>query len=308
MKNKKIIIGLVVVAAIAGLFLVTKYIFSKKPLKVAAKAGKVQTPAPVKKAISKGKGVLTVRIIGTKNTELPLRIRAFKNLDSRASVYETSFLANRAQELSPGTYDIEVDTLPQKIFKNIRVSEGKENVENLGSITGAILVKALNTQGKSAYYSLRMLYTRSNDMVASAVTNRGIEILPGVYDIEIGMIPRQFKKDVKIDVGKETVIDIGCITGTLNVKTLDENKKEVRYSYKVTKTDNNELVTASVTNRPLEIVQGTYNIEILSYPKQEKKNVKVNAVKEEAVELVIETPKVTEKVKQVVSAAPKAKK
>lgn len=308
MKNKNIIIGLVIAAVVVGLFLIAKSTPPKKQLKPAAKASKAPAPVPVKKAISKGKGALTVKIVNSKKSELPLRIRAFRNIDAKTSVYESTFFANKIQELTPGTYDIEVDTLPQKIFKDLRVTEGKENTEDLGSITGAITIKALNAQGKSAYYPLRVLYSKSDNMVASSMTNRSTEILPGTYDVELGTSPRQIKKDLRVEAGKELSLDIGCITGTLNVKTLDQNKKEVRYSYKVTRADNNETVTSSVTNRPIEIVQGTYNIEIMSSPKQEKKNVNLSSGKEEIVEFMVETPKVPEKVKQAAPAAPKAKK
>lgn len=294
MDKKKLIIGVVVIAAIIGLIVIIKSVGSKAASKksVAAVKGakKGMANMPVKKAISKGKGALTVKILNAKNIEIPMRIKVFKVLDSRASVYSASTVGSRTQELLPGSYDIEIDTTPQEIFKNVKVNEGKETMEDLGCVTGALTVKTINSKKAPAYYPLRVLYGKTNEMVTAFMTNKTLEIIPGVYDIEIGTSPRQYKKDVKIEAGKETIADLGCLTGTLVVKTTDEDKKDVRCSVRIMKADSNEIVASSNTNKPIELVKGKYNIEVMSSPKQSKKDVAINTGEESTLEFTVTAP------------------
>lgn len=299
MKNKNLIISIVTVAVILGVIFIAKPFAEKKVAKKAAPARKVEKlstvakkpPAvPGKRAISKDKGGLTVKVMDSKKRELPLRVRAFRSVDAKSSVYQTAFFTNRMQELSPGTYDIEIGTIPQKIYKNIKVVNGKENVEDLGFITGSLIVKVLNHKKEEANYPLRILYSKTNDMVVTATTNRPVEIMPGVYDIEVGTLPRQVKKDIRIEAGKEAALDLGSIAGFIIVKAVDENQKEVRLAARITKSDTNELVTSITTNRPIEILEGTYNVEVYSTPKQDKKGVKVNAGEETSIDFLVQAP------------------
>ncbi|MBI4974620.1 MAG: hypothetical protein HZC19_02255 [Candidatus Omnitrophica bacterium] len=300
MKNKSLIFGLIAVAIVVGIALIAKPFAAKKPAKKGAPAPTVKmekkaAQIPAKKAISKDKGGLTVRIVDSKNKEMPLRIRAFKSITAKSSVYLTSLAANKMQEVLPGTYDIEIDTIPQTIYKNISVVRGKEKILDLGSITGSINIKALNAKKTTASYPVKILHSKSKDMVAGTTSDRPVEVFPGVYDVEIGTIPVQVRKEIKVDPGKEAISDLGCTTGTLLVKALDENKKEVRLGLRITKSENNELVTSTATNRPLEILQGVYNVEISSTPKQDRKDVKVNAGEDTLIEFLVQAPAVPPK-------------
>jgi hypothetical protein len=292
MRNKKLIIGIVIAVAFIGFILITKTILSKamgrKPV-AAAKGAKDIVKAPLKKVISKGKAGLTVKILNSKNMEIPIKIRAFKVIDGRSSVYASSSVGGRMQEVAPGTYDIEVDTVPQKIFKNIKAVQGRENVENLGCVTGSLIIKTVNSKKAAAFYPMRILYPNAGDMVTAYMTNKAIEIIPGVYDIEIGTSPRQYKKGVRVDAGKEVVVDLGCVAGTILVKTVDEHGKDVRCSVKIMRSNTMEVISSTASNKPIEIGKGSYNIDILSYPKQSKKAVSVNAGEESVVKFVIKS-------------------
>ena len=293
MKNKNLVIGLVVVVAIIGMILIGRSFISKKPGKKAtplARAAKGIAPVPAKKAISKDRGALTVKILDSKKKDLALRIRAFKSIDGRSSAYVASFISNRMQELLPGSYDIEIATTPERIYKNVKVVKGEENIENLGPITGSINVTALNAVGKNASYSVKILHSQSNDIAVTITTNRPVEILPGVYDVEVGTLPRQVKKDVKIEAGKEARLDFGRATGSIMVKAIDENKKEVRYGVRITKSANDEFVATTPTNRPIELLKDIYNIEVSATPKQGKKDVRVNVGEETVVEFLVQAP------------------
>ncbi len=294
MKNKNLIVGLaVVVLIIIGIIFVVKPLTSKKAVKktpVAMKAEKGKPQIPAKKTFSKDMGGLTVKALDSKNKEISIKAKAFKSIDSKSSIYVASLVSGRMQELAPGNYDIEIDTAPQMIYKNIGVSSGKETVEDLGHLTGSINIKALNAKKKDASFPVRILHTKSNIVVTSTNTNMTIEISPGIYDVEIGTTPIQFKKDVKIEAGKEHVLDLGCTTGILTVKAIDENGKEARYTTRIKRVDNNGIVATGITNRAIEIQQGTYNIEVSSNPAQVKKDIKLNAGEEVSLEFTVQTP------------------
>ena len=302
MANKKLIIGIIVITAFIGLILVTKSILlkgkGKKAVPAALGVKKAPGKEPAKKIISKGKGALTVKIANSKKVEIPVRLRAFKVIDNDSSVYSASFVAGRMQELLPGDYDIEIDSVPQKIYKGIRVSQGKETVEDLGCLTGSMHVRTLNSKKGASYYPVRILYPNTSEMVTAYMTNKSLEIAPGVYDIEIVTLPRIYQRNVKVDAGKEALIDLGCITGTLTVKTASEDNKTVRTNLRVLKTDSNEIVSSSLSNRPIEIAEGKYDIDVLSTPRQSKKNVVIKAGEDTVVEFVVKAPPVPAKAKK----------
>jgi hypothetical protein len=126
--------------------------------------------------------------------------------------------------------------------------------------------------------------------VTSAMTNRPVEVLSGSYDVEIGITPKIVESNVRVESGKNAVLDLGAVTGAVIVKAADENKKEARYGVRIRKAANNELAVSGITNRPIELFQGTYNIEIASVPVQVKKDVKVNAGEEVSVEFLVQAP------------------
>lgn len=301
MKIRKIIIGVVVIIAFIGLILIIKSAVSKKMPKKALTAAAAKK-APVKKVISKGKGALTVRILNSKNTEVPMKVKVFKVADGRSSVYISSTVGGRTQELLPGTYDIEIDTVPQRIYKNIKVEQGREALEDLGSVTGSLIIKTVNAKKLATHYPLRILFANTDDMVTAYVTNKAIDIIPGVYDIEVGTSPRVYKKDIKIDAGKENMVDMGCLTGTLVVKVTDEDKKDVRCGVRVTRAPANEIISSTTSNKPIDLGKGSYNIEIMSYPKQSKKDVKINIGEESVIEFTVAKPVAPQK---PIAAAPK---
>ncbi len=308
MRNQKLIIGIIVVAAFIGFILLAKTMLligkGKKPLPAARDLKGGAGKALAKKVISKGKGALAVKILNCKNAEIPMKVKIFKATEPQSSVYTASTVGGRTQELLPGTYDIEVDTVPQKIFKNVKVDEGRETVKDLGCLTGILVVKTINAKKSPAYYPLRILYGKTNEMVTASMTNKAFEIVPGVYDIEIGTSPRQYKKDIKVEAGKESIADLGCLTGTLIIKTADENKKDVRCSVRVIKADTNEIISSSTSNKPVELGKGKYNIDVMSSPRQGRKDVAVNAGEESVIEFTVIAPKAPAPRPPAVKAAP----
>jgi hypothetical protein len=297
MKPKGIMIIVVLLAvAVGGLYLAIKLPKSLHKAKAAkaavataqkpgaaASAKKAPLPAP-KKIISKGKGALVIKLADAAGKPASRRMKAFKATDHRSSEYVASFTCNKTQELLPGTYDIEIETVPQKIYKNLNVSLEKETVEDLGCLTGLLKVTAVNAQGKSASYPVRVLYPKSDIVVTTLTTGKqAAEIVAGTYDLEIALIPKQARKDVRLEAGKETAIDLGCITGMLNVSSVDNNNNPVRSTTRIKKSESGELVATGVTNKPIELAEGIYTIEVSSKPAQVHKDVKIKAGQETAV-------------------------
>ena len=292
MKNKMFIMGIVVaIAMIVGIFFVARPSGARKT-KAAAPAIKAEKPkaqTAAQKAISKGMGGITVKVINSKGKEEFLKVKAFSVIDPKSSIFTAGLTTNRMQELSPGTYDIEVDTTPQKIYKNIKVAADKENVLDLGCPTGSVTVKALNSKKKEASYLVRLVTPKSYILVTAGTTNRPLEVMPGIYDIEIDTAPRLVKKAVKLEAGKETAIDLGVVTGGLIVKVLDEKGKDMRYTTRVRNASTSEIISSGPSNRVMEIQPGAYNIEVLTSPVQTKKDVKVIAGEQASVEVTVQS-------------------
>ena len=295
MKKKIVIIAIVIVVAVLTVVFVRKPSSVGKTVKktapAAAKAKTRETSAiPAKKTFSKGMGGLTVKIKGSNDKPQSLRIKAFSADSGISSVFSTTFTSDRMQELLPGTYDIEIDTVPAKIYKNINVSEGKETVQDLGVVTGSLEVKALNSKKRDAPISVKIIRPKSNLTVTAVMANRPIEIVPGLYNVDIETLPRQTKNDVKIEGGKETVLDLGVVSGSLMIKAEDENKKEARLSVRIKNPATNTVTASSVTNRALEIGPGEYDVDVLATPVQTKKGVKVSAGEETTLEFTFQAP------------------
>lgn len=295
MKNKAVVAGVVVaVVVLAIIFIKHPFTHGKAANKAvqAAKAekGKPAAALPVKKTFAKGMGALTVKVKGSNDKPQNLKIRAFSAGNKNSSVFVAAFATERMQELFPGNYDLEIETTPAQIYKNVYVSEGKETVQDLGAATGSINIKALNSKNKDASIPAKIMRQRSKLMVAAVTTNKPFEIVPGVYDIDIETLPRQTKNDVRIEGGKETALDLGVVSGALLVKALDENGKEARANIRVKNPVSNVVVASSVTNKSLEIGPGEYDVEILSSPFQTKKGVKITTGEETSIGILVQTP------------------
>lgn len=302
MKNKGLLIGMVGVVAIIVLAFVFRPAFTGKTMKSdkvvnksapatkavnAAKTAKPQEPA--KKTFSKGMGGITVKAKYSNGKPQILRTKIFRSEDKDSSIFVTGFTSDRMQELLPGTYDIEVETIPAKICKNINVSENKETIYDLGSATGAVIIKALNSKKKEISLPARISNPKNNLTVTAITANRPVEVLPGVYNIDIDTMPRQTRRDVRIEKGRETVIDLGVVSGSMIVKAVDENGKEARVAVNVKDSKTNMIVTSTGSNRASEIAPGEYDIDILTTPVQTKKGVRIIAGEEVVVDFLVKS-------------------
>lgn len=298
MKNKNLMIGLVAGAILVlAIILIARPLFVKKtaakitPEQSSAPAAKAPDTAPkeaVKKTFPKGKGGLTLKMINSRNEAAPMRAKLFKSIDARLSHYASTVILNSESEVLAGTYDVEINTTPQKIYKGVTISDGGETVEDVGA-TGALNVKAWDYKNSPAFFPISISQSGTGIAITTFASNQPLELLPGTYDIDVETRPRQSRKDVRVEPGKETMLDIGCTTGGIFVKVVDESGKEARREARVKKPQAGDIVAISAANRPIEVVAGVYDVEIISKPNQLKKDVKVSVGEEISVEFIIET-------------------
>lgn len=299
MKNKGLAIAIIAVIAVLGIVLIGRSCARPKTAKKTGVPVNVNTPkaapaASVAKTFSKGMGGLTVKVKNSTNKPQYIKTKAFMVESGNSSVFVTAFGTERMQILPAGTYDIEIDTIPVKIYKNISVSNGRETVKDLGTISGSINVKALNSKKKGASVLSKVLCAKTGLVVTTLPANRPTEIMPGVYDVEIDTLPRQVKKDIKVSAGQETVIDLGIVSGSLLVKAIDANGKEARLNVRIKNPSNNQFVTSSFTNKAIEVGPGAYDVEVLSSPAQVKNEVKINPGEETIVEIAVQAQSLPE--------------
>ena len=296
MKAKYLMIGLAAALAlilITGGLILRPFLSAKDAARTSLPDGPAQTSekAPAaEKTFSKDMGGLTIRTLNAGNRPAALRAKLFKAVDPGSAVYAGPLVANKMRELAPGSYDIELDTAPQKIYKGIKVSAGRETIEDLGCLTGILNVKIMNAKNKAASYPIKIYHVDTGEMVIAVMTNRPLELLAGTYDIEIGTLPKILEAGVVVEPGKEKALDLGIVTGTLIIKAVDEKgieRRDARQTVNVKKTGTNEPILKTKVNRRFEIRQGTYNVEIGTLPPQINKDVKVKPGEDTVVEVVI---------------------
>jgi hypothetical protein len=218
------------------------------------------------------------------------RVRVYKAALPKSSSYITTCMTNKTQELAPGVYDILIDTTPQMFYRQISVSKDKETVEDIGCVTGMVIVKAVSQAKKPVNFPVRVFYPDSKMLAAAAVTNKPFEVLAGDYDVDIATAPVQHKKAFKVEKGKENVINIEATTGMLLIKALDENGVPADRPVRIKGAGAAELVASGLTNRPIELVSGVYDIDILSKPVQVQKNIAVKTGEDTVINILIAIP------------------
>lgn len=261
-----------------------------KKAEVSSNAGAAQGKAEVKKTFKEGMGGLTVKLANVNGTEKMQKVRVYKVALPKSSSYISTFMTNRMQEMSPGVYDVLIDTTPQMIYKQITVSNGKETVEDIGCVTGMVTIKAVSQAKKPVNFPVRVYYPGSKMLAASALANKPFEVLAGTYDIEIATAPAQYKNGFKVEKGKENVADLGATTGMLFIKALDENGAVADRPVRVKKAGMNEVVGSGSTNRAIELVAGAYDVDILSRPVQAQKNITVKTGEETSINVIVAIP------------------
>ena len=93
----------------------------------------------------------------------------------------------------------------------VTIEAGNEKVLDLGVITGAISVKVVDenkVEIKGVHQSLQIKKADTNELLSSTRANKPVEIRAGTYTVEIGTVPPQINKDVKVNPGAEVVLEV----------------------------------------------------------------------------------------------------
>jgi hypothetical protein len=142
---------------------------------------------------------------------------------------------------------------------------------------------------KASSVPVKVLNERSGMAVSAGVANKPVEVVAGVYDLQIESAPRQVMKGIRVEAGKEAAIDLGA-SGLLRFNVVDENGKEARAAVKIRKAKSSEVAVSGASNKPIEMLAGTYDIEIASRPAQTKNDVKIVSGEETVVDFTVKAP------------------
>jgi len=300
MKNKNmfVVAGIVILLILAVVLVLRPSVNKKQPVKkqaaketVTAQAKKTALPAPkpaAKREIPKDVGLLIVKASGSNNKPTYAGIRIFKVLDSQSSLFYVSGTSNAFIKLPPGNYDIELNALPPKLYKNVKVAPGQENVVDLGAVTGSLKIRIVDQAGKNENYDVKVFHAKSRNIVCSVASNRSIELLPGIYDLEITTLPPDTRKDVKVEAGKENLVDAGSITGTLTVKaTKSSDGTPLEGMAFVKRPGTNESLATISTNKMVRLLRGSYQVELSGDKTKTKKDVTIEVGKDSVLEFSI---------------------
>ncbi|HEY8401137.1 MAG TPA: VWA domain-containing protein, partial [Cytophagaceae bacterium] len=105
------------------------------------------------------------------------------------------------------SYNLVVHTIPKTVKTNIFLEGGKENIINVKTPQGTLLIK---DNYKEYNYQLKAIIREDGKQETLHIQNAGTKekYLTGKYDIEILTLPRIYLNDVKIEQGKTTTVSI----------------------------------------------------------------------------------------------------
>lgn len=301
MRNKNLLMAVIVIVIfLIGALVVGRLQGKKGPVQKPAVAKSVKDKAQPKKVFAKGMGSLTVMLQDSKGKPMALRIQAFRTDGSKISNHILTSATGRAMELPAGTYDVVFDTSPAVMYKGVRVSESVEKTEDAGCMTGSVFVRARDAKMKEARYAVRVRLPNLGSSIAAGSSNRPIEVMKGVYDIEVGTTPVRIFKGVKVTACKETGLDIKSVPGILVVKAFDEEGKTPALTVKAIDPATKQSIIVFSTTRAVEILEGKYDIELISKPPQLRKDIEVRPGEETRIDFTVQA-----QVKKTASASAK---
>ncbi len=132
---------------------------------------------------------------------------------------------------------------------------------------GQLLIKFTGADGKPDERELSVYYSDSNnninDTVSVGRTGHPVSLVTGTYDIKILVHPTLWIRDVVIENGKTTDLDVGGYGRVLiNGKHSNGNPLESDF-YVYTDDDKKDLVVRGITNEVSEyILAGTYDVKV----------------------------------------------
>ncbi|MBZ0253472.1 MAG: hypothetical protein K8I02_09045, partial [Candidatus Methylomirabilis sp.] len=179
-------------------------------------------------------------------------------------------------EVSPGVYDLEVQTQPAPILrKGVRVEAGKRTIETVKAV-GRLDLDIRGAEGAKVRTHAYITDLSTGDTQGTMNAGHGADLLPGKYRLEIQTIPPIIRESVVVKAGETTHVRVDTI-GRLRMDATDAQGRPARvFAYVVDKRTENTLGVLN-SGQDLDLVAGTYRLEIQTSPEQVRETVAVKA-------------------------------
>jgi hypothetical protein len=132
---------------------------------------------------------------------------------------------------------------------------------------GHLLITFTGAEGKPEAKEFSVYFSGPDPKVTDTVfigrTGLSADLVAGTYDIKVPVHPILWMRNVVIEEGKTTNMDVGGY-GRIRINAEDSSGQPLEYDFKVwTRDDKKDLVIQGSTNIPSEyVLAGTYNIEV----------------------------------------------
>ena len=178
------------------------------------------------------------------------------------------------EQLAAGTY---VLATSKQELTQVEIPAGKDVVVNMKEVTGSLLVKGL---GRRTYVSAYTPGKTYKDGIASFTSGskHPEQLVPGTYVVATG---KQEIARVDIAAGKDVVVEMAEVTGSLVLKGLTRNTYVSVYKPGKTYKDDIDSFTSG-RKHPAQLVPGTY---VIGTSKQELGTIELKAGEELVVDL-----------------------
>ena len=187
-------------------------------------------------------------------------------------------IAQRTEELPPGTYDIEVESKPPVWYEGVGIAVGHTKVVDLPQ-TGRLMVQAKDTVGFKVHPSgNREKYIAHGD--TGSIAAMTVELPPGTYNIKVEFDALTFVwyEGIGISTGQHTNVTVmdPSQTGSLVVKGLSMTAFDVYAGG-----DRSKHIahgnTWAAEEDTVELQPGTYDVRINSTPETWYEGIEITA-------------------------------
>lgn len=168
-------------------------------------------------------GILDIR--GMNAIDEPLTSYFFVYVSGDRDKSFTTGNVNEAEDLLPGTYDIEVALDPHVWYEGVKITAGQNTMINLPQ-TGRIEIRGKDA-GDEPIRVVVWVYAPGdrNNVLSSIYTNDPLDIWEGTYDIVVNLNPDVQYEGIEIVAGQTKVINL-TETGNVQLTAVPEEGAE----------------------------------------------------------------------------------
>ncbi|MBD3174355.1 MAG: hypothetical protein GF320_04190 [Armatimonadia bacterium] len=160
--------------------------------------------------------------------------------------------------VSPGRYEVSLAGWPDASLE-LDVTSGQVTTHSLGRLV-RLLVGLLNHAGDPARVKYNVIDAVTGDALASGVTGRGQDILPGSYELDLWTYPRLLVTDLEIREAEDGVVQFGA-TGAVSLALGTQARIGL---YRLTEGAEPEPAATLDSGELVEVLPGRYAVSVLS--------------------------------------------